>query len=191
MSMKGLFGRIAEAKTYESGNYFEAGEYEADILETFINEGHKGTRGIVETLVVSSSASEPGKTPAPVGSKRSIVFVLDGEHKDVGLGKMKSFVLGSLVPAEERPSDAELSATMEEVYADACRTNGIKNKGEKQPLRGKRVRIIGSTASKPTKKTAHLAPALQVFPVNLKFVFVPQDGAAIDARRKELDAANL
>jgi hypothetical protein len=179
----GIFSKFAQAKTYESGNYFEPGEYEADILEYFLNDGHKGQRGIAELIVVSSQQTEHDKKPAPVNAKRSVVFVLDGTHKDVGQGKLKSFTLACVVPADEKPSDDEIAETMEDILGDAMRTNNVKNKGETQKLRGKRLRITASTASKATKNG--------VICTNLKFKFVEQSAEVIAKRRAELDAAGF
>lgn len=192
--MAGIFKTIAGAKTFETGTYFEPGEYELDVLEYFHNTGHKGECGIAEFVVVSSKSTEydaEGKErkPAPVGSRRSAVYKLDGEHKAVGQGKMKAFTLALCVPAGTPVSDDDIGATLADILGDACRTDSKKNSGcekgavERQPMRGKRVKLYASTASKATKKG--------VIPVNLKFVFVEQTDEAVAARRAELDAANL
>lgn len=182
------FQEWANAKTWGTGNYFEAGRYKLAILETFDNSGKKGRNIIVECVVIESTKTEAKVDPAPVGSKRSAVFKLDGEHGEGAMGRLKEFVQGLRAPNAD---PAGLGKFMSDIYSDAKRKDGTKLGANTQPVRGKFVTLEASTSSKPTRATASKPKDEQVFVTNLKWIFVEQTKEQYEAERKRLDAANL
>lgn len=184
------FADWANAKTWGTGNYFEAGRYKLALLETYINNGHKGLRGIAEFVVLESTKTEKDKEPAPVGSRRSAVFVLDGTNADTGKGKLKELVLGLLPPGNAAITDSsKLSAFYGEIYSDAKRVKNEKSGPEKQVARGRFIALDASTASKPTKSTANTANP--VFITQMRWGYVPQTKEEYEAERARLTAAGL
>lgn len=181
--MDPIFAEIGKASEFGSGSYFEAGEYELTLLEYFMNQGHKGLSAIAVFHVDASAKSESDKEPAPVGSQRSAVFKFSGENGKIGMGKAKTFSISLFKPRTEQVSDSDASSLMSRVLGDARRNDGKKSGAESQPMRGRKIKLSATTATKKTRNG--------IFITNLNWGFMPQTGEELKARRAELDKQGM
>lgn len=193
-AMKGIFAKVGNAKTRERGIRLEAGEYPSLTLSKFYlftGFGEKET-GIAEVIVNESRATPECANPAPVGSKRTVIFSFEDAY-GYGHGRLKSFVLALFPPVPEAQQDEEqIGRDTFDLLADDDNWKNAGNTGpspkETQPLRGKLLAGYGAVA----RKKGDVVMGKDGTPtVNYTWRFVDQDEAGIAAKRAELDKAGV
>lgn len=84
-----LFGGLATAEVFGSGNYFEAGIHVVTLKDIFCKEGFKGKSLIAEFEIVSSSDAS-----VSVGSTRSYVLKMESPYAPANAAKLFMALLG-------------------------------------------------------------------------------------------------
>lgn len=102
------FKKIVSAKATTKGVPLTDGEYLLEVQGIKFFEGFSGDTFVAELKVLEAKKTDEKIEPAPVGSVRSFVVVLD--PKGMGAGNVKAFAMALLGCAEEEIDEDGLEA---------------------------------------------------------------------------------
>lgn len=185
-------GQIADAQTFEGGNYFEDGNYASlTVLALKLQRGYQGTSFIAEFRVDASAPNEEGVTPAPAGSDRSCAFNMT-KQPDTAYGNIKKLAL-ALTGYTPQQLEAEQADEYRRAQAEGRQPRKLLEEWildvtdeTKNRMRG--ARVAGSTFRPGTREEKSKNVPRSQWKCFMKFSHIPgQNAETIRARRAELD----
>jgi hypothetical protein len=171
MGIRETAAKVKAAKVFGSGTFLREGRGVLLIdAVKYIDGGFKGDSLVIE-MVVESSVDDPtarDEKGAPVltnpsGSKCSVVWTFNGEHKDTMFGKAKEFLEVLNGNDEEDIAEVLVAACNEDPSAGAvqpCRGMRIKYEAYPTVTKKKQKRITAVRWSAATNDDASIASGI-------------------------------